>query len=197
MQQVVPRGRGDRPPRFTTATGYAMLLVIAIVAFAFVTKEIPGGWLRAVVYGTLLGFVWALVSWIVAGRSATRSIVLSGDGIEWFDQRMRKGSMSREAVSRVEQHRYRTSLGTRSSSWVVDTTGRASVKLMPRFPAEELATALNVPLLVAPGVAHDQRDLERLLPGSGELAVQKPLLRYVIPFGLGIVAVALNTNQLT
>jgi hypothetical protein len=192
VQQVVPRRRSELPERVATAMGYVMLLAIGLVAFALVTNQISRGWLRSLVYATLLGTVWAIAGWILAGRSATRSVALSGDGLVWTDQRMRKGSMRRDAVSRIEQHRYRTPLGPRTGAWVVDTAGRARVKLMPRFPPNELASALSVPLVVAQGLAQDQRELERLLPGSGELAMRNTLIRYVIPVGLGFAALALN-----
>jgi hypothetical protein len=173
--------------------GYVMIYLIALVAFAIVTHGISRGW-RAVVYALLLGFVWVLTAWVLVGKPTTRSLALSSDSLAWFDQRLRKDSMRRDAVARIEQRRYRAPLGTRTGAWVVDVTGRARVKLGPRFPAGELAEGLGVPLVPAEGLAKNQRELERLLPGSGELALRNALIQYVIPVGLGVAALVLDAT---
>jgi hypothetical protein len=191
--QVFPRRRGAQSDRVTTVMGYLMIYLIALVAFAIVTHGISRGW-RAVVYALLLGFVWVLTAWILVGKPTTRSLALSSDSLAWVDQRLRNDSMRRDAVARIEQRRYRAPLGTRTGAWVVDVTGRARVKLGPRFQARELAEGLGVPLVQAEGLAKNQRELERLLPGSGEMALRNALIQYVIPVGLGVAALVLDAT---
>jgi len=174
--------------------GYVMLYLIALVAFAIVTHGISRGWFRAVTYASLLGFVWIITAWILAGKPTTRSLALSSDSLAWVDQRLRKDSMRRDAVARIEQRLYRAPLGTRTGAWVVDATGRARVKLVPRFPAGELAEGLGVPLVHAEGLAKNQRELEGLLPGSGEMAMRHALIQYVIPVGLGLAVLVLDAT---
>jgi hypothetical protein len=178
----------------TTVMGYVMIYVIAFVAIVIVTHGISRGLLRAVTYALLLGFVWVFTAWLLLGKPTTRSLSLSSDSLAWLDQRLRKDSMSRDAIARIEQRMYRAPLGKRTGAWIVDVAGQARVRLAPRFPAGELAEGLGVPLVQAEGLAKNQRELERLLPGSGEMAMRHALFQYVIPFGLGLAALALDAT---
>jgi hypothetical protein len=192
--EVFPRRRGARSDRVTTVMGYVMIYLIGFVAIAIATHGISRGWLRAVTYALLLGFVWVLTAWILVGKPTTKALALSSESLAWVDQRLRKDSMRRDAIARIEQRMFRAPLGTRTGAWVVDVTGRARVKLVPRFPAGELAEGLGVPLVEAQGLARNQRELERLLPGSGEMAMRHALIQCVIPVGLGVAALVLDAT---
>ena len=79
-----------------------------------------------------------------------------------------------------------------SGNWLVDVDGRARFKLSRATPASELAQAVGVEHLEFPNVLSSQAELEGILPGSTDLARQRPLWRYVIPSAMGIAAVVLN-----
>jgi hypothetical protein len=170
-----------------------MLCLIAFVILVVVSNAMSRGWLRTLVYAGVFVLVWSIIAWIAVGRPATGSVAVSIESVAWVDQRLRKGSMKREAISRIEQVRHRTPFGQSTGSWLVDTGGHARVKLMARIPARELASALEVPLVEARELVTDQREVERRLPGSGEIRVRHAIVQYVIPFGLGLAALALNS----
>jgi hypothetical protein len=169
-----------------------MLYLTAFVTLVVVSNALSRGWLRLFAYLVLLTSVWLFSAWIVIGRPTTRSVTVSTESVAWVDQRLQNGAVKRDAVSRIEQRNYRTSFGDRTGSWIVDVAGQSRVKLMPRVPAKELADALGAKLVEAQGGVAGQRELEQLLPGSGEIAFRHPLVQYVIPAGLGVAAVLLN-----
>ena len=192
MAQVFPRSRGAQSERITNFASYVMLYLGGLVAMVVAANAISRGLLRALAYAVVLAFLWIITAWIVAGRPGTRALVVTTEGVNWVDQRLHRSSLSREAISRIEQHVFQTSLGRRTGTWLVDDAGQAKVKLMPRIPAREVAGALGVPLVEAEGLVPDQREMERRLPGSGEIASRQAVVTYVVPFGLGFAALALN-----
>jgi hypothetical protein len=204
--RTVSGGPPDAVPRYfpnqkrtrlaTQFAGYVLLLALGITSLAAISRVIERGLPRTLAYVVVLLSAEILIAWIAASRPTALAVIVSPEAVWWRDQRLHGNVLERRQIASIQRRTFRAQVGrTMSGYWLVDVRGQARFRLSRSTPAAELAQALGVEHLEFPHIIASQAELEGLLPGSTDLARQRPLWKYGIPFAVGVAAVLLN--QLT